>query len=95
MKKHIDTISKIEFITPQKAKEYLLINENSRPIDIYKVGRFKRMMENGEWELKGVIFLNFTDKLTMTNGQHRMKALSMSNVEGINFNVSKSIISYK
>ena len=51
-------------------------------------------MESGKCELKDSIgFDYFTGDLL--NGQHRMKALSMSNVEGINFNVSKSIISYK
>ena len=77
----------IEFITPKKAKEYLLKNDpDNCPINMNKVLELKEKMENGKWELRDSIgFSYFTNELL--NGQYRMKALSMSNIKGLHFNI--------
>lgn len=76
-----------EFITPDKAKEYLLRNHHNRPVNFRKMDEYVRIMKAGKWELhsQGIIFDEKGDLLT---GQTRLYAVVHSGV-GVYMRVSR------
>lgn len=71
------------FITPSQAK-YILSHANkaNRRIKSSHVETLKRDMESGHW-YNDIDYIGFNSKGMLINGQHRLKALSEANVEGI------------
>ena len=68
----------IETITPEMAKEMLLLNENNRKLRPSRVAQYADDMARGAWLITGEpIILNGT---TLLNGQHRLAACVSANV---------------
>ena len=86
-----DTVSCILDITPEDAKLLLSYNnDNNRTLSRRTVLRLTDQMNRGEFRLSPDN-ISFDDKGTLTNGQHRLKALSESEVESIKLGVSFGI----
>jgi hydrogenase maturation factor len=70
--------SKVETITPEKAREYLHTISKQRQIRPRIVGRYAADMRSGHWLLthQGIAF-NALGQLV--DGQHRMKAIVLAN----------------
>jgi len=68
-----------ETITPEKAKEYLLVNFNNRPISRDKVEKHKRTIEAGKFRHthQGIAFDWFGN---LRDGQHRLSAIAQGTV---------------
>jgi len=66
--------TEIETITPQKAEEYLTKNHCNRPISRATVDKYKRLIEEGLFELthQG---LGFDSRSRLRDGQHRLLAI--------------------
>lgn len=72
--------TKVEIITPAKAKEYLGRNsQNYRKIDMTKVRMFSEEMKAGRWQLNGES-LRFSKSGVLLDGQHRLSAIIKANV---------------
>ncbi len=71
--------SKIEFITPEEARKILSKNTNNRPLKIGTIRYYKQLIERGLWELNGESIKIAKDG-TLLDGQHRLEAISQSNV---------------
>lgn len=65
--------ARVEFITPEKAKEYLLTQENNRNINDKRVADYANRMGRGEWKLGQPI--TFDEWGCLIDGQHRLKAI--------------------
>lgn len=77
-----DISAKID-ITPEKAK-FLLnhCNRMNRRINSTHVETLKRDMENGHW-YSDIDYIGFDKNGNLVNGQHRLKALSVANIDFI------------
>lgn len=75
-----------EYITPERAKYYLSINDpDNRDRSEELVDTYRLVMEIGQWDAYSKITIWFGK---LTNGQHRMEALSRcKDIEGIWFTV--------
>lgn len=71
--------TKVEMITPDKAKRYLKSNESNRTISNTLVQRLSRDMKAGKWELNGEAIV-FSADGKLIDGQHRMTAVVKSGV---------------
>lgn len=79
-----------EFITPALASKYLAMNDpDNRPMEEDRVSKYRALMESGTWKVKHMIGFSYYRK-ELIDGQHRMKALSTSNVVGLWFNVERN-----
>lgn len=72
--------TKVEIITPTKAKEYLERNtQNYRKLDMAKVRMYSDEMKAGRWQLNGES-LRFSKSGVLLDGQHRLAAIIRANV---------------
>lgn len=67
------TINK-ELVTPERAVEYLAVNERNRKLRDTTVGRYSRDMVSGEWHDFGNIIM-FSNQGILLNGQHTLSAI--------------------
>lgn len=71
------------YVTPETAKKLLKkCNKQNRRINKKYVETYKRDMEAGHW-YPDVDYIAFDKTGKLVNGQHRLKALSIANVESI------------
>ncbi len=70
---------KVEIITPDKAKEYLLANTRNRSMSKRTVQRYVRDIQSGNWEFCGDP-IRFNGKGGLIDGQHRLKAIDEAGV---------------
>ncbi len=70
--------SKIEFITPQIAREILAKNSNNRALKPSLVKYYMREIANGKWDVNGESIKIATDG-ALLDGQHRLEAISKGN----------------
>ena len=68
----------LEYITPEKAKEYLESQAPNRRIKQGLVDKICRDIENGLWKFNGDTIC-FNNKGQLMDGQHRMKAFVKTN----------------
>lgn len=70
--------SRIETITPEIAREYLLKNNNNRNIRKGVVSKYATDMRNGDWQLspQGI---SFYENGYLADGQHRLEAIILAN----------------
>ena len=64
-------------VTPEMAKEWLSHNCKNRKINMNIVAKYANDMKNGNWELNGES-IAFNQDGTLINGQHRLKAVIVS-----------------
>lgn len=69
--------SQIEYITPEKAAEYLGSNHNNRKIREKALGPLTHDMINGNWKLTGES-IKFDQSNRLIDGQHRLTAIQRS-----------------
>lgn len=69
----------VEQITPDRAKEYLLLNHNNRKISEKAVAPLAQDMLNGNWRLTGEAIKFDTDN-NLIDGQHRLTAIERTGV---------------
>jgi len=69
----------IETITPEMASEYLKKNEVNRKLNKAQAQYYARMLSEGQWMLNGEAIV-FDAKGNLSDGQHRLNAIIMSNV---------------
>lgn len=69
----------IETITPHLASMYLAKNTDNRPVRTSRITHLARLMRNGEWRL-APDSIAFDDRGTLINGQHRLRAVVLSEV---------------
>lgn len=71
-----NTTATVETITPDTARQYLLLNHNNRPISKTRVLSYAGLIRDGLWLLSGepIIFSN----AQLLNGQHRLEACVMA-----------------
>lgn len=74
----MDDIS-IEFITPEDAKAYLLMNENNRYLKERKTEAFMRDMQDGAWLWNGET-IKFDREMKLIDGQNRLTAVIKAGV---------------
>ena len=68
-------VETIEWITPQKAKEYLEHNEtNYRSLQQHRVENYAEEMKNDLWQLNGES-IKFREDGSLADGQHRLAAV--------------------
>ena len=70
----------VEVITPSKAKEYLEHNHINRNINKARVTAYANDMKRGAWQTNGES-IKFNKKGELIDGQHRLSAIVLSNVE--------------
>lgn len=78
MKKSTVTVSRV-YVTPKMAIAMLVKNINNRPLDINHVRGLKAAVENGEW-LENGDTISFNYRGELTNGQHRLSMVVMTNI---------------
>lgn len=72
---------KTELVTPEKAKEYLLMNSSvNKKLNEDKISRIANCIRNGEWDPKGDFIYFVNNATTLINGQHRMHAIIRANI---------------
>ena len=72
--------SNIEWITPDKAQEYLKKNcKNNRRINERRISIYAEDMRDGKWQLNGEA-IKFNKKGILIDGQHRLMAIIKSGV---------------
>lgn len=71
--------TKIEFITPAVACEYLRHNKSNRPLNKQHVDFLARQMREGKWQLNGEGIM-FDKDGCLANGQHRLTACVRADV---------------
>lgn len=82
-------ITKMELITPEKAKELLKYNDLNRPIRKNIVDYYSNQMLNGQWTLSGqTISLTYDGRLI--DGQHRLAAIIKSG-KSIYCNIARNV----
>jgi hypothetical protein len=80
-----DVITKL--ITPALATELLTKLIINRPLNKYKVNKYKSDMLNNQWIEKTGETIKFDSKGNLIDGQHRLNALILANIS-INFLIS-------
>lgn len=71
--------TRIVFVTPDMAHEFLQINyDNNRPLKKRRIAMYKRDIENGNWNPYSSAPLIFDVNGKMIDGQHRCIAISQS-----------------
>lgn len=68
-----------EWITPQKAKEFLGKNLNNRSLSISTVKKYAMLMRRDEWDGMNGESIKFDSSGRMTDGQHRCRAIILAN----------------
>lgn len=71
-------VAKVELITPEIAKEYLVYNVNNRNLNRERVNKYARDMVAGEWQLNGEPII-FDTAGILKDGQHRLQAVIKCN----------------
>ncbi|HEY8984942.1 MAG TPA: hypothetical protein VIU15_35880 [Streptomyces sp.] len=71
--------SDVEVITPELARDWLLLNTQNRPLSKAFVQQIAQQIERGEWQLthQGIAF---DEDGTLIDGQHRLAAVVKANV---------------
>jgi BarA-like signal transduction histidine kinase len=72
-------INQLETITPETAKEYLVLNINNRNLQKTTTELYARLMANGDWMINGDA-VRFNVNGDMVDGQHRLAAVVQSGV---------------
>lgn len=68
-----------EIVTPEIAAKWLAKNaKNNRKINEHIVGKYARMMANGDWDARGHDPIGFCEDGFLQNGQHRLSAVIQS-----------------
>lgn len=65
--------SQVVFVTPEKAKLWLVHNTHNRPLSIATVDKYAVQMRSGLWELNGEPII-FAGDGSLMSGQHRLHA---------------------
>ena len=80
-------VSKVVNITPEMAERILIANnDKNRDLSMVRVKRLVESMDKGEFVLSNDSIC-FDENGTLTNGQHRLKALSLAKAKFCTFNV--------
>lgn len=82
-------ITKMELITPEKARGYLNGNVMNRPVFSNIVDFYAEQMKNGFWTQSGQT-ISLSKDGVLIDGQHRLLAIIKSNVN-IEMNVAKNV----
>ena len=70
-------------VTPEIAKKLLRrCNKQNRRVNMRYVNTYKRDMEAGHW-YSDIDYIGFNKEGTLVNGQHRLKALAIADVDNI------------
>ncbi|MFC8128468.1 hypothetical protein [Streptomyces sp. NPDC057302] len=71
--------SNVEVITPELARDWLLLNTKNRPLSKAFVQQLTQQIERGEWQLthQGIAF---DDHGALIDGQHRLEAVAKAGV---------------
>lgn len=80
-------------VTPELAKSWLKLHNDNRPLSMTKVKWYVNQMKAGEWKLSGQGLI-FSDTGTGLDGQHRLKAISLSGCTieiDVRFGISKDV----
>lgn len=92
-----EIFTRMENVSPNRAKELLGLNISNRPLNQSTVDYYARQMRNGEWTISGQT-ISVSDKNTILDGQHRLAAVVNSGVTilfNIAYNVpSESFVNY-
>jgi hypothetical protein len=66
-------------VTPEMAREWLLKNENNRPINRCRVELMRQQIEEGKWKIthQGIAFY---EDGTVADGQHRLAAIASGEI---------------
>ncbi len=78
--------TKLETITPNKAKSLLKENNMNRPVSDRRVNHYAELMKSGKWHLTHQGIALSSDG-TIIDGQHRLHAVIKSNMP-IDFNIT-------
>ena len=81
-------------ISPDVAKELLKTNTSNRTLSKSSVRNFKRQIANGNWRLSPDC-ISFNDAGVLTNGQHRLQAVSEGNTPcefSVLFGIDQSVV---
>jgi len=74
--------AKWQTITPQVAEDILSLNENVRKVSRTTVIRYAHLMSTGRWDYANGETIKFNGDGSLIDGQHRLKAIIESGVEG-------------
>lgn len=80
-----------EFITPESARDMLANNTQNRKIRESFVKSLVGKIESGNWQPFTLDAIGFYEDGSLANGQHRLTAISKSNVEGVWAKVERHI----
>lgn len=80
-----------EFITPKIAQDYLSKNTQNRRIRDNFVNDLIKKINNNQWQPFTLDAIGFYEDGTLANGQHRLTAISKSNVRGVWAKVERNI----
>ncbi|HTW89731.1 MAG TPA: hypothetical protein VMD75_17165 [Candidatus Binataceae bacterium] len=69
-----------ELVTPEKAREFMRLSKNRRPVQPHSVSEYASIMQAGKWEDTGMQPVVFDKHGALINGQHRMLAIIRSGV---------------
>lgn len=75
----VELTTKVEYITPAIASEYLRHNKINRPLNSAHVEFLARQMKEGKWVLNGEAIM-FDNDGDLANGQHRLTACVKADV---------------
>lgn len=71
------------FITPDVASKFLKQNKNNRHVRVRFIKQLVSKIQNGEWQEDIPDHIAFYEDGTLANGQHRLLAISQSEVQGV------------
>lgn len=69
-----DVYARTEFITVEKAKEYLAMNKKNRPLNKARVEEYASQIRKGQWKQNGQT-ISFNKQGILQDGQHRLQAV--------------------
>lgn len=78
-KEYANISSEIEFVTPAMAQEILSKNTTNRNFIKSRIGYYKHMIEQNQWDVNGESIKIAKDG-TLLDGQHRLEAISQSGI---------------
>ncbi len=77
MKKEL--MQRVEIISPDRARQLLLLNENNRPIIKANLKKLCRELINGQWKMNGETIKISSDGAVL-DGQHRLHAVVQTGI---------------
>ena len=73
--------TRVETINAERAKHYLNLNRNNRPVTESKVNQYFTEIQNGKWKEDTGEAIKISKQGFIIDGQHRLLALSKTKIE--------------